>query len=290
MNTHETFKRTELRCLRLLVWLSATFLVSLSLKAQDERTLYFPKTRDYAKSIPARENVWIFVLAGQSNMAGRGLIQPSDTMPNNRILTINAVNELIVAKEPLHFYEPNLTGLDCGMSFANRLLQGVEKEITVLLVPTAVGGSSSHQWLGDSVHREVKLMTNFRKRVSSVAKYGTIKAVLWHQGESDTNDKNIPGYAQRLAKIYEEFRMICGDPTLPILIGNLGSYSENQLRWNAVNAAIEEYASSDKNAFVIETFDLKSKADKIHFDAAGQRTMGIRMAETFLKISQQATK
>jgi hypothetical protein len=84
--------------------------------------------------------------------------------------------------------------------------------------------------------------------------------------------------------------MICGELTLPILIGNLGSYSENQHRWNAVNAAIEKYATSDKNAFVIETFDLKSKADKIHFDAAGQRTMGIRMAETFLKVSRQATK
>ena len=285
MNTNELLRQTKIGYLPLAVWISAAVMIGVSAQAQDERTRYFPKTWDYAKSIPAKENVWIFVLAGQSNMAGRGLIQPSDTIPNNRILTINATNELIVAKEPLHFYEPNLTGLDCGMSFANRLLQGVGNEISILLIPAAVGGSSSHQWLGDSIHRDVKLMTNFRQRVSSAAKFGTIKGILWHQGESDTNDKSIPGYEERLAKIYQEFRRICEDPTLLILIGNLGSYSENQHRWNAVNAAIEKYASSDKNAFVIETFDLKSKADKIHFDAEGQRTMGIRMAETFLNIA-----
>jgi hypothetical protein len=215
-------------------------------------------------------------------MAGRGIVQPSDTLPNDRILTINADNQLTIAKEPLHFYEPNLTGLDCGMSFANRLLQNVGKQISVILVPVAVGGSSSHQWLGDSVHRNVRLMTNFRQRVTSVSKHGTIKGVLWHQGESDTNDQSIPGYEERLRKIHEAFRQHCGNANLPILIGKLGSYSENQDRWNAINATIEKYASSDKNAFIIDTGDLKAKTDKIHFDTEGQRAMGRRMAEKFL--------
>jgi hypothetical protein len=231
--------------------------------------------------------VWIFILAGQSNMAGRGIVQPSDTIPNDRILTINVENQLTIAKEPLHFYEPNLTGLDCGMSFANRLLQNADKEISVILVPVAVGGSSSHQWLGDSVHRNVKLMTNFQQRVTSVSKYGTIKGVLWHQGESDTNEQRIPGYEERLKNIYQAFRQHCGNLNLPIFIGKLGSYSENQDRWNAINAAMVRYASSDKNAFIIDTADLKAKADKIHFDTEGQRAMGRRMAEKFLDVANR---
>src|SRR5690606_31234630 len=94
----------------------AILVVGKGAYGQDERTQYFPRTQNYPNPIPPRENVWIFILAGQSNMAGRGVVQPMDTVPDNRILTINAQNEIVFAKEPLHFYEPQLAGLDCGMS------------------------------------------------------------------------------------------------------------------------------------------------------------------------------
>ena len=268
------------------LWLVCILIMGTSAYSQTERTLHFPTTQVYPKSIPDKNKVWIFILAGQSNMAGRGVVESRDTIPNERILAINSKNEVVVAKEPLHFYEPNLTGLDCGMSFARRLLENVDKDIFVLLIPVAVGGSSSHQWLGDSVHRGVQLMTNFQQRVASVAKYGAIKAILWHQGESDTNDQNILGYGDRLGEIFREFRLHCHNLNLPIIIGKLGSFSSNQVRWDAINATIKDYASLDKNAWVVETADLKAKDDKIHFDSEGQRVMGARMADMFLKATK----
>lgn len=228
--------------------------------------------------------MWIFILAGQSNMAGRGLVEPQDTVPNRRILTINSANEIIVAKEPLHFYEPTLTGLDCGHSFANRLIRKLNEEITILLLPLAVGGSSTQQWLGDSLHRNVKLMSNFRERVDAAREHGIIKGILWHQGEADADSKNIVDYQERLLKIFREFRMYCGNTTLPILIGELGTFSENQDHWNLINKAIHQYATTDKNAIVINTSDLKSKTDKIHFNSEGQRSMGRRMADKFAEL------
>jgi hypothetical protein len=36
-----------------------------------------------------KENVWVFIMAGQSNMAGRGAVEPEDTVPDKRILSIN---------------------------------------------------------------------------------------------------------------------------------------------------------------------------------------------------------
>jgi hypothetical protein len=53
-----------------------------------------------------------------------------------------------------------------------------------------------------------------------------------------------------------------------------------------INESIHRYAIKNKNVSVVDTKDLKSKEDKIHFDSEGQRTMGRRMAEKFL----QATK
>jgi hypothetical protein len=266
--------------------LIALTLLWLPCPAQDRRTQYFPRNVEIPEKLPKKNKVWIFIMAGQSNMAGRGLVEPGDTLSNPRILTINRDNKIIVAKEPLHFYEPNLTGLDCGVSFANRLLRDVDPSVTILLIPAAVGGSSSHQWLGDSVHRNVKLLTNFKERVNAVKKFGTIKGILWHQGESDTGSKLVAGYEERLQKIFTQLRSACGNATVPIVIGELGSYSENHGNWSLINQSIHHYALSDKNAIVVDTDDLKSKDDKIHFNSEGQRTMGERMAVKYLELTK----
>ncbi|WP_276373770.1 sialate O-acetylesterase [Chryseolinea sp. H1M3-3] len=260
-------------------------LLCLTVSGQDDRTRYFPRQVEIPKKLPKKKNVWIFIMAGQSNMAGRGVVEPQDTIPNSRILTIDSNNKIIMAKEPLHFYEPNLTGLDCGYAFANQLVKNIDESITVLLLPVAVGGSSSQQWLGDSLHRNVKLLSNFKNRVDIIKKYGTIKGILWHQGESDTQSSLIADYGERLKQLFATFRNYVGNPVVPILIGELGSYSENQTNWALINKEIHKYAVADKNAFVINTQDLKSKDDKIHFNSEGQRIMGERMAKKFLEIN-----
>src|SRR5690606_21827038 len=137
------------------------------------------------EQLPDKENLWVFILAGQSNMAGRGFVEPQDTIPTERVLTINKKGEIIVAKEPLHFYEPTMTGLDCGLSFGKELVEQLPGSVSILLLPTAVGGSSIQRWLGDSSFRDVPLYANFEEKVHIGKNHGTIKGILWHQGEND---------------------------------------------------------------------------------------------------------
>ncbi len=250
----------------------------------DNRTQSFPKVELKAKELPDSNNLWVFMLAGQSNMAGRGLVQPQDTVPDERILTINKAGEIIIAKEPLHFYEPSMTGLDCGLSFSKLLTERLPDSISVLIIPTAVGGSSISQWLGDSLHRDVKLLSNFSEKVETGKKYGQIKGVLWHQGESDANQVDIPLYKDRLSDLFSEFRKIISREDLPILIGELGSFSKNYDDWMKINDQISLYALNDSNAIVISTSDLTHKGDMVHFDSESQRILGKRFAEAYLKI------
>lgn len=230
-----------------------------------------------------RPNVWVFILAGQSNMAGRGLVEPEDTMPVKRLLAINRNGQLIIAKEPLHFYEPDLTGLDCGYSFGMELLKNIPDSISILLIPAAVGGSSISQWLGDSVHRDVKLFSNFLEKLEIGKRHGIVKGILWHQGESDANEKDIPFYSKRLAELVNRFRSAAGNRNLPVLLGELGSFSIDKKNWKMINNAIYEYSLHDKNSIVVSTADLGHKGDSIHFDSKGQRLMGKRFAEAYLK-------
>jgi len=231
-----------------------------------------------------QKNTWVFIMAGQSNMAGRGLIEPQDTIPSQRILSINKNRQIVIAKEPLHFYEPSRTGLDCGLAFGKSLLKDIPDSITILLIPTAVGGSSISQWLGDSTYRNVQLFSNFIEKVNIGKKNGVVKGILWHQGESDANENNVSLYKVRLQKLIEKFREVVGINNLPVLIGELGSYSENNNYWSLINEQIESYASTDNNVYVIKTNDLKDQGDKVHFNSIGQRLLGQRFAKAFLGI------
>ena len=247
-----------------------------------ERITYFPKQTEILNEKLNKANVWVFIMAGQSNMAGRAIVEPQDTVANKRILSINKKGELIIAKEPLHWYEPVLTGLDCGYSLGAAMIKNLSADISVLLIPTAVGGSSISQWLGDSLHRNVKLLSNFLAKVDIAKQYGTIKGILWHQGESDANEKDIPRYKERLQKLFTKFRSAIGNNDLPVLMGELGSFSKNKEHFSLINKVIHDYSSEDKNTAVISTGDLKDKGDNLHFNSNAQRAMGRRFAKTFL--------
>ncbi|MDP1844804.1 MAG: sialate O-acetylesterase [Sediminibacterium sp.] len=251
-------------------------------QSQDNRTINFPKSIELVNELPNKENVWVFILAGQSNMAGRAFVEPADTISNKRILSINKDGQLVYAKEPLHFYEPSRTGLDCGLSFAQNLLKNIPEQISILLIPAAVGGSSVTQWLGDSTHREVKLLTNFHSKVDIGKRHGNIKGILWHQGENDANPEDISNYQLKLTLLFEVFRKIIGKKRLPILVGELGSYSSTNENWKLINEKINNVANKDRSIYVISTVDLKDNGDKVHFNSEGQRKMGERMAVKFI--------
>jgi hypothetical protein len=268
---------------RILLILTICSLVSFKQKEKNTRAQFFPKAELKKENIPAKENLWVFILAGQSNMAGRALVEPQDTIPSDRILTINRSGEIIIAKEPLHFYEPSMTGLDCGLSFAKTIIKHVPESLSILLIPTAVGGSSISEWLGDSIFRKVQLLTNFSEKVQLGKKYGRVKGILWLQGESDANKIDIPLYKNRLSELFVKFRQIVGDEDLPILIGKLGAFSNNNGNWMKINEQINLYSLTDSNVLIINTSDLSDKGDKVHFNSEGQRILGQRFANEYIR-------
>jgi hypothetical protein len=266
------------------------FLISLLLvssQAQD-RTRYFPQTVQYPESLPDKHNLWVFIMAGQSNMAGRGQVEPQDTLPNPRVLALNQYGEIVVAKSPLHFYEPTRTGLDLGYRFGNIITSHLPDSVSVLLVPTAIGGSSISQWLGDEEFRGVRLLSNFGEKSALAGEIGTFKAVLWHQGESDSNERDIPFYRERLASLLSQFREYTGEVQLPVILGELGLHDKNALNRGRINEIIHEYALDDLRAAVVPTTDLGHIGDSTHFNSEALRTMGERYALAYMNAFYKA--
>jgi hypothetical protein len=269
------------------VIICSLFLFGFSIQ-QDNRTVNFPKKEEVPGQMPKPGNFWIFIMAGQSNMAGRGFVEPQDTIPNPRILTLNKENKWIIAKEPLHFYQPKLTGLDCGVSFALELIKSLGDSITIGLVPCAVGGSSVDNWLEGKAFNNVELSRNFEERAEVALRSGQIKAILWHQGESDASFEKIHNYKGKIDTLFNRFRKAAGNDTIPIIMGELGSYyypEDQQALWDSVNVQIRRIAVKGSHCYCVPTNDLTPNDDRIHFNAASQRELGKRYAHKFITIS-----
>jgi len=268
---------------RIYICLSLVLLIALlSYKAIE----VFDKTKvDNTKNVQEivhKKNIWVFLMAGQSNMAGRGIIERQDTAQNSRIITINNQDDWIIAKEPLHFYEKG--GLDCGLSFAQEMLKQVPDSITIAMVPCAVGGSSVFKWLSDKEHRSVKLLSNFNEKVQLSKKKGVIKGILWHQGESNANREDLPVYADSLLKLFEKFRSVVQNDKLPIVMGELGRFAQPQEmagHFKSINQIIAVLAKKNNNLYSISSEGLDHKGDHLHFNSDAQRQLGKRYAHMF---------
>jgi hypothetical protein len=271
-------------CIFILL-LQIVFITIHAQPKKDSRTAFFPTLEERPNQMPDKKHVWVFVLAGQSNMAGRAQVEAEDTIPNQRILTINKSGEVILAKEPLHFYEPTMAGLDCGMSFANALLKDVPADVSILLIPTAVGGSSIIKWINDSIHRSVPLFSNFKEKVKFAKEYGQIKGILWHQGEADANEMYLPVYFDQMTRLFSIFRKTCGDKKLPIILGELGSFSLTAgKQFTQINDIMHRYVAGDPRSAVVGTSQFGHRGDNLHFNSEGQRSLGKGYAKAFSEI------
>ena len=273
-------------CYKIVVLFLAVFIsCAVPKNLTQTQTNIFPAKNEKPKSLPAKGNFYIFLMAGQSNMAGRGIIEAEDTLSNPLVLTLNKNNEWVYAKEPLHYYEPGRTGLDCGLSFGKEISKKLGNQITIGLVPCAIGGSSIEQWLGDSTYRGVTLYSNFLQKAKAASQYGIIKGMLWHQGESNTGTKNHVDYKNKLKSFFSKVRTDLQQRDMPIYLGLLGLYLTNSSfpYRDEINKDIKELSQTDNKIYLVKTSDFTHLKDTIHFDSRSQRMMGKRFAKAAYK-------
>jgi hypothetical protein len=228
-------------------------------------------------SLPAKEKFHIYLLMGQSNMAGRDTRQLAQQTPDARVLALNADGQWIIARDPLHPKQGRIEpGAGPGIPFAAGMLKA-DPHITIGLVPCAVGGSPLKRWV-----KGADLYENALSQAKLAAPVGVIAGVLWHQGESDTTDrKDAETYEARLTKMFQDLRNDLGAPDLPIVVGQLGGFltKEKQPFADDVQAAIKRLPTLVPRVGYADSEGLGDKGDHLHFSAEAQKEMGIRFAK-----------
>jgi hypothetical protein len=133
-----------------------------------------------------REQFHLYLLIGQSNMAGRGKVEKEDRTPHPRVLALNKQDEWVPAVDPLHF-DKRSAGVGPGLAFG-KALADADKGVTIGLIPCAAGGSPITVWKKGGYWKQTssKPYDEALRRTALAQKRGVLKGILWHQGESDS--------------------------------------------------------------------------------------------------------
>lgn len=237
--------------------------------------------------LPPREKFHLFLLVGQSNMAGRGTIEPGDQTPHPRVLMLDKTGDWVPAVDPMHF-DKSAAGVGLGRTFAIQLA-AAKPDITIGLIPCAVGGSPIDAWKPGAFYAPTKShpWDDAIRRAGVALNAGVLKGILWHQGESDSTEALAPGYEAKLHDLIARFRAELKAPEAPFIAGQMGQFKDGP--WDEakreVDRAHRDLSGKVKHTAFVSSEGLKHRGDKIHFDSPSYREFGRRYAAAYLQIT-----
>jgi hypothetical protein len=194
-------------------------------------------------------------------------------------------------------------GVGCGNPFGPELIMGhylgnrIERPTS--LIKVAKGGTTLYEdWLSPTaaarrnrpvgpLYRQLEeVMARVRQEPQTLhprcsGERCAFEAFVWFQGENDVFvDAARPEYAQNLRDLIADVRAAVGNPTLPVIIVQVGYWASNIHRESIVANAQALVASEDSHAHMVKTDDLSRY---YHYDPAAQLIMGERIGRTLLE-------
>jgi hypothetical protein len=221
----------------------------------------------------------MFLLLGQSNMAGYPKAQDTDKVKNTRIQVLGfddcgatgrKTDQWDVAVPPLHECGPGALGP--GDWFSKTIIDLLPANDKIGLLPCAFSG--------EKIETMVKSGGSHYPRILARAKLGqqaggVIEGMLFHQGESNCGDSTWPAKVKQMAT---DLKGDLGLGDVPFLIGEMSSAGNCKNH----NPLVAQAAGLITNGVVVEAADLAiDPADTqwhLHFDHTSQVTLGKRYA------------
>ncbi len=220
----------------------------------------------------APKDMMLFLLIGQSNMAGRGPIEAQDEVPHPRVFVQTKALTWAPAIDPLHHDKPALVGVGLGSTFG-RVIAEENPHAAIGLIPAALGGTSLDEWKAGG-----KLYSDAVARAKEAMKSGKLAGILWHQGENDATEKKAGTYVERFAVMIAQLRKDLGAGDVPVVIGELGTFFADG---GDLNAVLPEIPKRVARCALVSAEGLSDKGDKIHFSTPAYRELGRRYARAW---------
>ncbi|MBR5735789.1 MAG: sialate O-acetylesterase [Bacteroidales bacterium] len=243
----------------------------------------------------------VYLFIGQSNMAGRGDMLPEDTTVIPHAFILDGNDEIVPARAPLNLYSTirkrvGMQKINPAYNFA-RTIAGTSKN-DMLMVVNARGGSALNEWLKgaptgtfslrgtDDPELDGQPMPSFYdeavRRTKIAMEHGRLKAIIWHQGCSDSGPGLVNNYMDRLEGFVADLRKDLGvGDEVPFIAGEIPYCFSGSRLFNPMIRTIEEHIP---NSAWVSAEGCPGNADSLHFSREGQMLLGQRYAEKYLSI------
>lgn len=240
------------------------------------------KANDDKSSTTSNKKVMVFLLGGQSNMAG---IAPTSKLKSPYSKTSQSFR--VFHDGEWQFLKPGM--LDKKKRFGPEVSFGhsVAKaypDADIRLVKYAKGGTNLYQqWSPDQKGKQYKLfMAHANAALADLDQQGIkyeIAGMLWLQGEADANKGKGDLYEENLTKFIKHMRSKFKTPEMPFILARIRDYYGKESGHNKmVRDAQDKVAESMKNVTCFDTDDLPM-ANKGHYSADGYITIGKRFTQ-----------
>ena len=240
------------------------------------------------------ERVDIYLLLGQSNMKGRGVI-PVVQSVNPLIVNMNMADDRwYEAKHPLHKAGvPDLidgsdnSGVGPGLDFSETLLER-QDGVRIALVPCAQGGSWINLWQPGQTFYTNAVRRAQKALADAPPGKGRIRGVLWLQGESDATEPRYAAYSAKLSTLIQSLRSDLNEPELPFIACTIGTFinSNNYPRVAEINEVLLTLPDREPHTACVDARDLTGHiGDNMHYSTESQRIIGSRFADAYLSVT-----
>jgi hypothetical protein len=234
----------------------------------------------------------LFLLLGQSNMAGAPAPEPRDLVRNPRVFVLSYADcaaqereygRWSVASPPLHGCD---SGLGPGDGFG-RILAEAYPDARIGLIPCAINGvdidyyrkgivsARRHEFPIPPDNHWAGAYDWVVERARLAQRSGVIRGILLHQGESDSCDQAWPA---KIKELVGDLRRDLGLGDVPLVAGELlhsGVCAGH-------NTLVNELPRLVPNTYVASASGLGG-LDPHHFDLAAQRELGRRFGARMLE-------
>lgn len=250
-----------------------------------------------AQTNTSNENFHVFVLMGQSNMAGFATLIDGDTIAQKDMFNLlgqkkskwgtkfNAETEEIKwvqAKHPLHAVH-NSDRFGLAIEFGREYLKN-HPGVKIGFIPCAWGGAPIEE-----LDKGTAIYKNALERIEYAKKRGTIKGVLWHQGESDTVNKELANsYETKLHQLIKDLRTDIKIQNLPFIVGDLANFygidrtPEHTQGIITVRKTLRSLPYKISNTGFVESIGLRWEGDGyVHFDRNAYIELGKRYEKEY---------
>lgn len=235
----------------------------------------------------------LFIIAGQSNASGRGLLSSVPTFAyRDRVKTWhNNGTGFAPANEPMDSDQggaqysvlADTATAGAGVSFGDKYAE-LRPSAVVGLIPASKGGTSIAAWSRNLATTSLygAMIARANAALAAAPAGSRIAGFIWYQGESDTTSSALRNaWDEAFTQLVADVRSDLSLPTLPVIMtilsptpSPLGVYTE----WvSFVSQQTSMTLPSD--TYRVTANDLtKQSAGDVHIDTASYITLGQRWA------------